>query len=131
MVLNAIQNSSAPTTVCVKIWWRVFVQTTIGQSVVSAPSGQFILDIGIISTIDTLIDAVKTFGQVKGCFCKQEPENCQLLIFFNCLPCNTRNCQPAAGDVLVGGKEEHHLVLLVGDWYQVHQTPEWVSWNKI
>ena len=33
---------------------------------VSAPSGQFILDIGIISTIDTLIDAVKTVGQVKG-----------------------------------------------------------------
>ena len=66
MVLNAIQNSTAPTAVCVKIWWWVDVQTTIGQSAVSAPSGQFILDIGIISTIDTLIDAVKTVGQVKG-----------------------------------------------------------------
>ena len=91
MVLNAIQNSTAPTAVCVKIWWWVDVQTTIGQSAVSAPSGQFILDIGIISTIDTLIDAVKTVGQVKGCFCKQEPENCKLLILFNCLPCNARN----------------------------------------
>ena len=127
MVLNAVQNSTAPTAVCVEIWWWVYVQTTIGQSVVSAPSGQFILDIGIISTIDTLIDAVKTFGQVKRCFCKQEPKTCQFLIFFNCLPCKARNCQSAAGDVFVGSKEEHHLVLLVGDWYEVHQTPKWVS----
>ena len=118
MVLNAIQNSTAPTAVCVKIWWWVDVQTTIGQSAVSAPSGQFILDIGIISTIDTLIDAVKTVGQVKGCFCKQEPENCQLLILFNCVPCNARSYQPAAGDV---------LLLFVGDWYEVYQTSKWVS----
>ena len=76
MVLNAVQNSTLRRRFALKFGGGGDVQTTIGQSAVSAPSGQFILDIGIISTIDTLIDAVKTVGQGKGCFCKQEPVNC-------------------------------------------------------
>ena len=35
--------------------------------------------------------------------------------------------EAGAGDVLVGGEEQHHLVLLVLDGDQVHQAPERVS----
>ena len=35
--------------------------------------------------------------------------------------------EPVAGDVLVGHKVEHHVVLLVGDWDQVNEAPKWGS----
>ena len=37
--------------------------------------------------------------------------------------------EPGAGDVLVRGQEQHHLVLLVLDGDQVHQAPKRVAWD--
>ena len=68
MVLYAIQYCTASSPVCIEIRKWIYVETAIGQSKISALSGHFVVDIGIISTIDTFIEAEKTFGRGKIMF---------------------------------------------------------------
>ena len=65
MVLNAIQYRTASSPVCIEIRRWIYVETAIGQSKISALSGHFVVDIGIISTIDTFIEDAKTLGKGK------------------------------------------------------------------
>ena len=65
MVLYAIQQRTASSPVCIEILRWIYVKTAIGQSKISALSGHFVVDIGFISTIDTFIEAAKTFGRGK------------------------------------------------------------------
>ena len=65
MVLYAIQQRTASSPVCIEILRWIYVETAIGQSKISALSGHFAVDIGIISTIDTFIEAAKKFGRGK------------------------------------------------------------------
>ena len=66
MVLNAIQYRTASSPVCIEIRRWIYVETAIGQSKISALLGHFVVDIAIISTIDTFIQAAKMFWRGKA-----------------------------------------------------------------
>ena len=66
MVLYAIQYCTASSPVCIEIRRWIYVETAIGQSKISALLGHFVVDIAIISTIDTFIQAAKIFWRGKA-----------------------------------------------------------------